>query len=371
MKRYALCLISLYFLFLLPCGATAPEEAIADYYDALPKEVADALPEEVAEGLRDGDPTAATALDASFLLRFMGRALTGALGDGLSSLLTLTATVFLAALLHAFSDTAGEAAGKAVGFAAGLSALLSVLHVVKPAWQLASDTIDGIGLLSKSLLPVMSAIGVASGGVSASAIHATWLTILLSLVEQITETVLPPLFGIGLGFLAVSLVSRLTEGSDMSGIVTSIKRAFTILLTLVGAVLSAIMAYQSVLAKSSDTVLLRSIKFASGNLIPVVGSTLSETAGSYLASLSLVRSSMGTVVAVSLLLFVLPPVVTLLICRFGMGFLGTVAGLLGAPQEGELLREASALLDLAIASLAILSGIFLLLTGVFSAAVTG
>jgi len=371
MRRYALLLSLLLCLLSIPCHAATPEEAIADYYDALPNGVADALPSEVAEGLQEGDATAASALDASFLLDFLATSATGAIGESIAALAALIATVFLAALLRAFSDTAGETAGKAIRFAAGLSILLAVFRIVKPAWKLTADTIGGIGLFSKSFLPLMTAIGAASGGVSSSAVNATWLTVLLTLIEQLTEAILPPLFGIGFGFLAVSLFCRMTESGDLGGVVASIKNVFTLLLTLVGASLSAVMAYQSVLAKSADTVLLRSIKFASGNMIPVVGGTLSETAGSYLASLSLIRGSAGTVVAVSLLLFVLPPILKLLVCRAGLTAVATVAGLLGCPQEGETVREASALLDFALATVAILSVIFLILTGVFASAVTG
>ena len=371
MKRYAFLLPLVLWLLCLSCYAATPEEAIADYYGALPDEVADALPDGVAEGLREGDATAAASLDASFLLNFLGKTATGAMGESLSTLAALMGTVFLSALLRAFSDTAGETAGKAIRFAAGLSILLAVFRIVKPAWKLTADTIGGIGLFSKSFLPLMTAVGAASGSVSASAVNATWLTVLLTLIEQLTEAVLPPLFALGFGFLVVSLFCRLTESGDLGGVVGSIKNVFTLLLTLVGTSLSAVMAYQSVLAKSADTVLLRSIKFASGNMIPVVGGTLSETAGSYLSSLSLIRGSAGTVVAVSLLLFVLPPILKLLVCRAGLTCAATVAGLLGCSQEGETVREASALLDLALATVAILSGIFLILTGVFASAVTG
>ncbi|MBE6621886.1 MAG: hypothetical protein E7630_02925 [Ruminococcaceae bacterium] len=370
MKRIALLFPLLLCFFILPCRAASPEEAVADYYDALPREVADALPDGLSEKLKEGDPTATSVLDAPFLFDFLGTSFTDTLKASVAPLVTLTATVFLAALLRAFSDTAGETAGKAIRFAAGLSILLSLFRSVQPAWQLAVDTVKGIGLLSKSFLPLATAVGAVSGTVSSSAVSASWLTLLLTLVEQLTESILMPLFGIGFGFLIVSLFLRLSENADLSGVVGSIKNIFTFLLTLVGTALSAVMAYQSTLAKSADTVLLRSIKFASGNMIPVLGSTLSETAGHYLASLSLIRSSAGTLVAVSLLLFVLPPIISLLILRAGFTLAATVAGILGCPQEGETIRDASALLDLALATVTVLSVVFLLLTGAFTSAVT-
>lgn len=371
MKPYLIFSVLLLLALSLSCRAVTPEEAIADYYNTLPPAVADAIPSEVAKQLEEGDATATARLDATYLFDFLGATLTGTLRESLPSLMTLLGTVLLAALLRALSLTVGDTAGKALRFATGLSLILALLRVVKPAWQQATDTITGMGLLSKSVLPLITLLGTASGSVSSSTVHATWLTALLTLLEQLGETILPTLFGIAFGFLLLSLFLRLTESGDLSGLVGSIKTIFTVLLTGIGTALSAVMTFQGVLAKSSDTVLLRSIKFASGHLIPVVGSTLSETAGSYLASLGLVRSAAGTLVALSLLLFVIPPIGNLLVCRLGFLLASTVAGILGCSQEGDTIREAAALLDLALATVAILSGIFLLLAGVFASTMAG
>ncbi len=367
MRRILLLLSLLSALLALPCRAAAPEEALKELYDGLPKEVADALPDGVEEGIQKGDAAAAAgALDAAFLFDAIGSFLEKAVKDSLSPLLTLTTALLLSSLLHAFSDTAGETVSKALDLAAGLSVLLAVFRVVKPVWELTADTIKGIGLLTKCSLPAMTALCAASGSLSSSAVNSAWLASLLALTEQLTETVLTPLFGIGFGFLAVSLFSRLTDSADLSGVAAGIKGIFTFFLTLMGTVLTAVMTYQSVLAQSADTVLLRSIKFASGTLIPMVGGALSETAGSYLASLSLLRSSAGLLTAVSLLLYVLPPILTLLVCRFGFSLIATVAGLLGCGKEGDAVREAAGLLDLALAAVSVLSAIFLILAGVFA-----
>ncbi|MBQ4065956.1 MAG: hypothetical protein IJD10_07635 [Clostridia bacterium] len=365
MKRLLLPLFLL-LLLALPCHAAPPEEAVKDLYDSLPPDVADALPEGLEEQWKEDAPTAAASLDIAFLFNAVGGFFTKAVKDSVGPLIALAGTLLLSAFLHTFSNTTGEIAGRTTAFASQIAVLLAVFQTVKPLWDQTANTVKSIGLLTKTTVPAMTALCVASGSLSSSAVQATWLSALLALTEQLTETVLMPLFGIAFGFLVVSLFTRHTEGGDLTGVVSGIKGAYTLLLTVFGTVLTVIMTYQSVLAQSADTVLLRSLKFASGIAIPVVGGALSETAGSYLASLSLLRSSTGILSAVAVLLCVFPPILSLLIYRFAFSVLASFAGILGCHAEGEAVREAAGLFDLALATVAIVGAVFLILAGVFA-----
>jgi stage III sporulation protein AE len=365
-KRYLFLIPLLFALLASPVKATAPEEVLGNLFVSLPEEVRDALPKEVEEGLLAGDPASVKKLDASFLFDYVGTSLEAAAARAVAPLTALLLSLFLAALLRATSDGVGDAAGKAITFASGFSVLIAVLRTVKPAWELASGAISDIGLLAKCTLPATAALCAATGSVSSSTVNATWLTALLVLIEHLSETALMPLFGIAFGFLALSLFSRLSGVGNTAGIFSSIKGGFTLLLTLLGTVLTVVMTYQSVLAQSADTVLLRSVKFASGNLIPVVGGALSETASSYLSSIALLRSSAGVLAAVALLLFVLPPILQLLLLRLALLVSSAIAGVFGCAEEGDMIREAVSLLDLALAMLSILSALFLILAGVFA-----
>ncbi len=365
-KRFFFLLPLLLILLACPCQAETPDTIPQELYEDLPKPITDILPDTVSEKWKEGDPVgAAEMLDAAFLFDTFHSSLDSAITESTASLATLIGTVFLAAFLNAFSDTTGEATGKAIRFVSSFSVLLSVFRVVKPAWKWTNDTLRAMGLLIRGILPAMTGLYAASGSFSSSAIQTTWLTLLLTVIEQLCETILSPLFGICFGLVLVTAISRFAEAPEMSGMVGSIRQLFTLFLSLAGAALSAVMTYQSVVAKSADTVLLRSIKFASGNMIPVVGGALSEAAGHYLTSLSTIRSAAGTLITVSLLLFVLPTFLKLLVCRAGFTVASLLAGLLGCPPEHNTIQEAAGLLDLALALMAICSVMFLLMIGIF------
>lgn len=342
-----------------------------EIYEELPSEVADALPEglekELAGGSEEQGQITSSLLDVSFFSKLLTTSLRVALGECASPLLLLGGCVILASLLQVFAEGVGHESRRAISFAALLAMTLAVYEVLSPLWEASLITLETIGVIIKSSLPVMTAIGSASGAAAGTTVNATWLSLLLSLLEILTESVLAPLFSICLGFLLISSVSRAGGISELGGTVKAIRSTFLLLLSVISTVLVAAMSFQSVLAKSSDTVLLRSVKFASGTAIPIVGGALSEAASTYLSSLAVVRSTAGTLVATSLVICLLPLCLRLLLCRAGFSLLATMAEILGDNRSGSLLREAAALLELLLAMLALIGVVFVFFVGVFAA----
>ncbi len=351
----------------LSVGAAGAEDGVGDSV-SLPKEITDLLPENAEEALEQGDPASAVGqLGPDFLLHSVGEALKEALRTAIAPFLTLLGVVILCAMLSGLGSSIGRETESAAGFAGGLCLLLTVFQITTPVWELIRDTLSGIGTILKSALPVMTAVYAASGSLSASAVNATWLSVFLTLLEQLCQTVLPPLLSVCFGFMAVTTLSRFGGGPDMSGIVGSLRKGFTLLLTLMSAIFTAVMSYQSIVAKSADSVALRSLRFASGNMIPVIGGALGEAADSYLASVSLIRGAAGTLTATAVILYALPAAMRLIVCKLGLSAAATAAELLGCRREGAMLREAGELLGLALAPLAVCSAIMIVLLGIFAA----
>ncbi len=367
MKRLSyLVFFSLFLLLTLsPCRAAG--EPSDGWTARLPEAVADQFPDAVAEKSAEGDlPGAAAALDVGFFASFFSRSFALALEKDGPALATLFAAVLLAALIAAFAESAGPGVGRALHFASGFCTVLAALQLLHPVWQAVSDALSVIGLILKSLLPAVTALGAAAGEPTAAAVHGVWISLLLTLLEQLCEAVLAPLFGVCFGFVLLTAFSRFSDMPDLAGAAGSVSRLFTLFAALIGAALSAVLTGQSVLARRSDGLLLRSLKFASGNLIPVVGGALSEATSHYLASLSVIRSAAGTITAGALIVSILPILLRLFLCRAGLALAGTLAGLFGCAGESAALREAAVLPDLALALLSLCAVLFLIQLGVFA-----
>ena len=123
------------------------------------------------------------------------------------------------------------------------------------------------------------------------------------------------------------------------------------------------MSLQSALASAKDSLLLRTVRPATGAMLPVVGSTVSGTLSTLLAGGAYVRETVGTMALIGLLSVSLPLLLRLLLCRLAMGALELLPI---APSEGSgLLDTVRRALDLLVALLAMSVALFLLAVVLF------
>ena len=173
------------------------------------------------------------------------------------------------------------------------------------------------------------------------------------------------------GFIAVTTLSRFTGAPDMSGVSGELKKALTFLLAAAGTVFTTVMAHQTALAKSADSVALRSLKFASGNMIPVIGGALGEAADGYLAGVSLIRSASGTLAAAAVISYVLPALLKIAVLRAGLSAVAAGAEIMGRGKEAAIVREAGEVLGIAVALICTASVLSVIAVGVFAGSLPG
>ncbi len=361
MKAAAL-ICAVIMLFFLPTSVYADGE-LKDIYDSLPNGVGELLPEDFESEIEKEDGTSAVGLlDASFFMTFLGKTLSIALSDTAPMMLTLTVTVLLCALLSSLSKEGGSV-GKAMGFASSVSLCGSCISIIKPLSEQCLGTVDVISGIIKTSLPIMTSISLAAGQTNLSYANATFLNAVLALTEEIGRQVLSPLLAVSVAFTAVSALSR-GSGIDLSHMVSSVKKTFIFFISLLSTVLCITMAFQTVIAKSSDTILLRSIKFASGSSIPIVGAALSEAAGAYLSGLSLIKGSAGALIAAAIALASLPMLLKLFAVKLCLIFAAFISDILGV--NGALVRDFTSICDMLIAMLVTSSLIFVISMGLFA-----
>lgn len=369
MKKLTVIFISavMMLLFSVQASGETLEGVLGELYDELPKEARELLPKELYENIEKGDNLSASeSISAGFIIKKITSGISEALKLSLQPLFSLIGTIILVALLGYVGVAIGGGGETALGFVGGLSLVATIIGVLTPIWGLMYDTLLGIGLIIKSSLPTMTTIYAFSGNVSAAAVNSTWFTLLLTLLEQLCEVIISPLFYICCGFLMVTSLSRYSGAPDMSGVVTSMKKLLVLMLGLVTALFTAIMSYQTVVAKSADTMTLRSIKFASGNIIPIIGGALGEAADTFLSSVSVIRGTAGMITAVSLIIYVLPVILKIIVSKFCFNIAMVTASVFGCKKEAEILNEASGILEIALAIVSVSSIIFIIIIGIFA-----
>lgn len=365
--RAAAFICALIMFFSLPTPAYADGE-IKDIYEGLPNDVNELLPDDFEDELEKEDGTSAVKLfDVSFFTSFLGRSLSAALSDSAPMLMTLTVTVLLCALLSSLSKDGGSV-GRAMSFASSVSLCTSCISIVKPLCEQCLGTVNVISGIIKTSLPIMTSISLAAGQVNASYANSAFLSAVLALTEEVGKQILTPVVAVSIAFTAVSALSRGT-GIDLSHMVASVKKVFVFFITLLSTVLCFTMAFQTVIAKGSDTILLRSIKFASGSTVPIVGAALSEAAGAYLSGLSLIKSSAGALIAAAIALSTLPMLLKLFAVKLCLTFTAFVSDMLGV--SGTVVRDFASICDMLIAMLVTSSLIFVISMGIFASVLPG
>ncbi len=365
MRRALLVIAALILLLPLRAGA----EGVSDMYGALPDGVRDSLPDRLENDISENGESAVASLGAEYIASLAASALKAAFAYSVKPLAAVIGVLLLSALLN--SAGAAAAGGEAVALSSAVSVTVTIFGAITPLFKLTSDTLSGIGLIMKGILPVMTGIYAMSGNITAASVNSTWLMLLLTFLETLTESLLMPLLCTCTGFIAVTTLSRFTGAPDMSGVSGELKKALTFLLAAAGTVFTTVMAHQTALAKSADSVALRSLKFASGNMIPVIGGALGEAADGYLAGVSLIRSASGTLAAAAVISYVLPALLKIAVLRAGLSAVAAGAEIMGRGKEAAVVREAGEVLGIAVALICTASVLSVIAVGVFAGSLPG
>ena len=365
MRRALLVIAALILLLPLRAGT----EGVSDMYGALPDGVRDSLPDRLENDISENGESAVASLGAEYIASLAASALKAAFAYSVKPLAAVIGVLLLSALLN--SAGAAAAGGEAVALSSAVSVTVTLFGAITPLFKLTSDTLSGIGLIMKGILPVMTGIYAMSGNITAASVNSTWLMLLLTFLETLTESLLMPLLCTCTGFIAVTTLSRFTGAPDMSGVSGELKKALTFLLAAAGTVFTTVMAHQTALAKSADSVALRSLKFASGNMIPVIGGALGEAADGYLAGVSLIRSASGTLAAAAVISYVLPALLKIAVLRAGLSAVAAGAEIMGRGKEAAVVREAGEVLGIAVALICTASVLSVIAVGVFAGSLPG
>lgn len=365
MRRALLVIAALILLLPLRAGA----EGVSDMYGALPDGVKDSLPDRLENDISENGESAVASLGAEYIASLAASALKAAFAYSVKPLAAVIGVLLLSALLNSAGATA--AGGEAVALSSAVSVTVTLFGAITPLFKLTSDTLSGIGLIMKGILPVMTGIYAMSGNITTASVNSTWLMLLLTFLETLTESLLMPLLCTCTGFIAVTTLSRFTGAPDMSGVSGELKKALTFLLAAAGTVFTTVMAHQTALAKSADSVALRSLKFASGNMIPVIGGALGEAADGYLAGVSLIRSASGTLAAAAVISYVLPALLKIAVLRAGLSAVAAGAEIMGRGKEAAVVREAGEVLGIAVALICTASVLSVIAVGVFAGSLPG
>ncbi|MBQ4274567.1 MAG: hypothetical protein IJB94_06325, partial [Clostridia bacterium] len=162
----------------------------------------------------------------------------------------------------------------------------------------------------------------------------------LVLLETACSGVVVP---VAKGLLVLAVADAATGTATLRGIAALLRRTFTWGLSFFMMLLGFALGTQHTLAVGADTLALRTVRFAAGSFLPVVGGSVSESLKTVAGSVSYLRGVVGTGGVLLVFFLFLPTFLSVLLTRLSFMLGGAVAGLLGLAREERLLTEIAAI----------------------------
>ena len=371
MKRLNLWLFFLFvLLFALPFSACAEEtetlpKSYRDLLDALPQSVLEKLPEgafsEEAEVVGDA---VGEMSSFSYLLQTVLSLVGLRLGECLKLLCTVMGILILSSIGRTFCTSIGKPEiARAFSF---LMTLIITVAIFAKGFGTIESTVSyfhTLNTFTSASIPLMGSLYVMGGNAAAAVATSAGLSLFMTLLEEVVGKSIVPFCGI---CLALSLIGACDGAPRLGGVLASLKKNYTLMLSFLMTLLLAMLSAQTVLGASQDTLAMRSAKFAAGSLIPVVGGSVAELLRSVSAGVGYMRSAVGICGVLLLILLMLPTLVELLLARAAWQICSFFAELLGCDGEKRLLDEFASLNGYLIAAVAICSSVLFLTFTLFT-----
>ncbi len=173
------------------------------------------------------------------------------------------------------------------------------------------ESLSSLSTFFGSALPILTAITTASGAVETAGVQAMNMNITLGVVGSMAVNLLLPL---SFALLGLSLVFSFGESGALS-VVKGIKNTFTFGLGIVTAISSAAIAMQTVVASAQDSAALRAARYATGGLIPIVGSSVSSALSTLAGGVAYAKSTVGAGAIFVMLSLAVGPLISLIFYR--------------------------------------------------------
>ena len=337
------------------------ENEMKDFEESLPDYIKDILPDELFEGdfssLTNGEITTFTFFESiiSFILADLPKML--------SSMSLLLIIVIISSVFNTMATSINSEALKSTySLCSTLCISVSVFGTVSSMLSSAVSYMKILCEVMNSFAPVLAVMHIMSGNVSSAALGNATMLAFIALIENILLRILMPVVSVCLCF---SLVKAISGNIEISGISKFIRGTFVTLTVFTMMIFSFVFSFQSTLTQSADSLSIKTAKFAIGNFIPIVGSTINEALRTVTASIMLVKNSCGIIAVICVVLLTLPVVVSFYLHKLSFDICASLSSIIGCNKESGVILDASGICSFLLALVSCTSIFFILALTIF------
>lgn len=274
----------------------------------------------------------------------------------------ILSVVLLVAVMNAMKNGESEALDNACGYISVLALSGVTYSVFYKVFVVVIAAMESLTVAVSGLMPVMASAQVLGGSVAAGAASSASLTLFLSVITVICSKILMPLLQIS---FALCVVGAIPGSVNLRAVTNLVKSTATTLMAFVFTLLGFTLYLQTAVASASDSYITRSVKFASGVFVPVIGGMLGDAARTVFASVSIIKGTVGAAGVVIVLSVILPPLVTVVLNKLMLLCCGIVAKSLSCERESAFLYDLGGITGVLLALVAGAGAVCLIALAVF------
>lgn len=310
----------------------------------------DSLPEDIRDKLITIDEDTASAISQKYNFTFFWSEFKEKflqyLPEQLNMLSTMIGLIIVISLIKQFQNSLTTSKiSPAVDMCSALVSALVTGTMQKSILNVTQSFLSTLSGTMMMTVPVMEAIYLSSGNYVVSAISSTGLNLMIAFTENLFANAVSP--AITISFL-ISTIASVTQNRGITFISKTLRTIITTVIIVTMTLMTFSLTLQINASEAADNFTNRTIRFALGSYIPLIGGAVSETYSLFRSSLCLIKSLTGTTVIVILILVCLGPIISLFLSRFTITIAANMSGMLECDREEGLFNEISACYTLLI-----------------------
>lgn len=344
MKKTAIFLCALLLFLLIPVSSYSMDYSEEEYNETLSSYDLSSFEKEL-------DADTYKMLDELGVLDFSYESITGLSFNDIVGLLkslfqkkaelpikssvTVLIFILLSAFLQSLKAESDDSVNMIYSTATALLVATVVLVKLTSTVSLASMAISVASNFVYAFIPAFCSIVVASGGITTGFSTNTTLLILAQGLSFISSNVFMPIVNC---YLALGVTSSLRYELNLDKLLSSLKKIITTCISFVSGVFVSVLSVKTAVAGRADMLGLRSIRFAINSVVPVIGSSISEGLLSIQAYSSLIKSSVGIVGVMAVVLVFLPSIIEVVLWRISLTLCVIVSDIFGDKSVSAVLN---------------------------------
>lgn len=276
------------------------------------------------------------------------------------SIMILTAAMQI--LLPAIADTGLR---KTVYTYSGLLMTLLLYRQTYDILRITQTSLDRLCKIMNLMTPVMETVYLSAGSLTQRAVSTQATALFVTLSGNFNGYLLTPLTNL---LFTLSAVASVCDEVKLTPLIGSLRKLILRMIQIFTMFFSFMLGSQTILAKSTDTLGMKTAKFFLGSFIPVAGGTLAETLATLREGMALVKSAAGIGGILVIILLVLPDILQLTIYKFSLYLAATGGELLKLDKFPTLSHEIHGIIELLTAIVIFTAMLFVLLLILFTKA---